>query len=635
MLIGVTGLLKNQVIQLTEAALTVGRDVSNALVINDLSVSRKHCVIKGDADGYLVTDLGSHNGTFVNDIPVQNRRLISGDRIKIGNSLFILHLPEPQETGDAEAESPWHQPDRPIEWTGDEMVTRADIKLHIEDVILSMSRDLSTLLRISEALVATRDLNQLQHDLLAHVFEVTPAERGAILLTGDSPGEFESFVLYRTGPPSHNFRVSRTLAAQVVNDGVAVLGNNIPGSVAPRRSESLVMSEAESVLGVPLRLFGKTKGLIYLDTTDRRVCFDESHLRIVAAIANIAVGILENAKYIERLENANRLLRAQSDVSNNMVGESPAMREVYNFVARAAPADVTVLLTGESGTGKELVAHAIHRNSSRARQPFVAINCAVLTEPLLESELFGHEKGAFTGAFARKKGKLEMAQGGTVFLDEIGEMHPALQAKLLRVLQEREFERVGGTQPIKADVRFVAATNRDLEEETKRGAFRKDLFYRLNVLALKMPPLRDRREDVLLLAQYFIAKYAEKCKRHITGFSQAARARLLNYDWPGNVRELENAIERAIVMSTTSQIMPEDLPEALLEKGDVADGDATAGFYPQVKEAKRQLVLRALAAADNDYQDAAKSLGVHPNNLHRLIRNLDLKGEVRKFNKTP
>ena len=224
------------------------------------------------------------------------------------------------------------------------------------------------------------------------------------------------------------------------------------------------------------------------------------------------------------------------------------MKEIFQFVARVAPSDSTVLIEGESGTGKELAARALHRNSHRASKPFMAINCAAIPETLLESDLFGHERGAFTGAAVMKKGRLEVADGGVVFLDEIGELAPTLQVKLLRVLQEREFERVGGTHPIKIDVRLIAATNKDLEEAVTKGEFRRDLYYRLNVVKLTMPALRERKEDIPMLTRHFVQKHAKRCKVKTKPVSREAMAALVNYEWPGNVRELENAIERALVM---------------------------------------------------------------------------------------
>ena len=333
---------------------------------------------------------------------------------------------------------------------------------------------------------------------------------------------------------------------------------------------------------------------------------------------------MENARQVELLENENRRLQDEINLEHDMVGESTRMREVFQFVGKVAPSEATVLIRGESGTGKELVARAIHTNSLRSAKPFVAINCAAITDTLLESELFGHEKGAFTGAFGQKKGKLESAESGTVFLDEIGELAPALQAKLLRVLQEREFERVGGTKSIKLDVRVIAATNKNLEEAVKNSSFRRDLFYRLNVVAVKMPALRERRDDIPLLASYFAAKHGGKSKRNVVGISPAARAILSNYDWPGNVRELENAIERAVVLGSTNVILPEDLPEELLEKP-ASSGASATRYHEGVLEAKKSLIQRAIEQAEGNYTEAAKLLGVHPNYLHRLLTNLNLR----------
>jgi len=379
-------------------------------------------------------------------------------------------------------------------------------------------------------------------------------------------------------------------------------------------------------------LFNKALGVLYLGTSNRAAGFDEDHLQLATAAASVAAVAFENARRAERLQNENLLLKDTLQLEQNMVGESARIRSVYQFIARVAPTDSTVLILGENGTGKELAARAIHQGSSRANQALVAINCASLSETLLESELFGHEKGAFTGAVAQKKGKLEIADGGTLFLDEVGELAPQLQAKLLRVLQEREFERVGGTRTIKTNIRLVAATNKNLEEAMRDGSFRQDLYYRLNVVQLTMPALRERLEDVPLLASYFIAKFSRQCKRHVSGVSEDARRRMMDYDWPGNVRELENAIERAVVLGSTDIILAEDLPESLTEN-EVTDHPKTAEhakYHEAINELKRRLIIDAVAQAGGNYTDAARALGVHPNYLHRLIRNLNLKSALKK-----
>jgi Nif-specific regulatory protein len=283
-----------------------------------------------------------------------------------------------------------------------------------------------------------------------------------------------------------------------------------------------------------------------------------------------------------------------------------------------------VLIEGESGTGKELVARAIHRNGPRSDHSFVAINCAALTETLLESELFGHEKGAFTGAICQKKGKIEIADKGTLFLDEISELALGMQAKLLRVLQEREFERVGGTKPLKVDVRLIAATNKSLSEAVEQGRFREDLYYRLNVVAISMPPLRERREDIPALAQSFLDKISRKTNTRRKDLSPEALSVLMQYEWPGNVRELENALERAVVLGPEDVVLAEDLPESVLESA-TPTPPSGAKFLGAIKENKKQLVLQALDQAHGHYVDAAKILGIHPNSLLRLIRNLGLK----------
>ena len=362
---------------------------------------------------------------------------------------------------------------------------------------------------------------------------------------------------------------------------------------------------------------------VYLDTTVSLDKFNKDHLQLVTAIGGIAAVAIENARQFEWLEKENERLLADVNIEHNMVGETGAMQRVYHFISKIAPTDATVLISGESGTGKELAARAIHRNSKRAQKPFVAVNCAALSESLLETELFGHERGAFTGAIAQKKGRLEIASGGTVFLDEIGELTPPLQVKLLRVLQEREFERVGGTLTIKVDVRVIAATNKNLDDAMASGEFRHDLYYRLNVVSLEMPPLRERREDIMLLASYFVEKYGAMCNRKLKGISTDARRYLLAYDWPGNVRELENTIERAVVLGTTEWILPEDLPEALLETDTAADKSKT-DYHEAVVQSKKEIILHAIERGPKQSHRSRSPAGNQPQLSTRLLRNLNL-----------
>jgi Nif-specific regulatory protein len=644
----VAGPLKGSTIPLQEDETSIGREPSNQISLLDAAVSRRHCVIRRKAGQFKIQDLDSRNSTFVNGVPVTERTLASGDEIKIGNSLLVFVLPEVEKAKNISTSVEFDKAlefDRSDAGGGSTIVLRkqdARYLRDLENIPLDKAaldnlkadsrtvRDLNALLRISKAVNSVRGLEALEKQVLESIFAVAPADRAAILLCEHGTDEWTSmFGWDRRAGPNQAVQVSRTIASRVLSDGVAMLCNDLPATESFSDTASIIERRICSVLAVPLEVFDRILGVIYLDSSNPDARFDENHLQLLTAIGSIAAAALETARRMESLEQENRRLQDEISLEHNMVGDSPRMRDVFQFIARVAPRDITVLIFGESGTGKELVARAIHRTSSRANKPCVAINCAALAENLLESELFGHEKGAFTGAIAQKKGKLEIAEGGTVFLDEIGELAPLLQAKLLRVLQEREFERVGGTRTIKLDVRLITATNRDLEEEVKRGRFREDLFYRLNVVSLRMPALRERREDIPLLASYFAAKFSQRSNRPVLGVSPHARTCLTNYDWPGNVRELENAIERAVVLGSSDLILPEDLPEAVLEKAESAGASMTA-FHDSLREAKKQLILNAFEQAQGSYTEAARLLGLHPNYLHRLIRNLNMKQLLRQ-----
>jgi DNA-binding NtrC family response regulator len=347
--------------------------------------------------------------------------------------------------------------------------------------------------------------------------------------------------------------------------------------------------------------------------------FDARHLDIVVRKA------LERRSLVE----TNRLLQDTLDSrTSEILGESQAIREAIAVARKAAAASSTVLLLGESGTGKEVFAHAIHRWSDRRERPLVVVNCVALSEHLLESELFGHEKGAFTGAHQAKKGKFELAHGGTVFLDEIGDMPPGLQAKLLRVLQDHNFERVGGTKPIRADLRVIAATNRDLDHAAKEGRFRQDLFYRLNVVRITLPPLRDRMEDLSVLVPHLVAKFAAETKKMVRGVSAQAMARLQAHAWPGNVRELANVIERAVVLCSGDHIQTDDLALPHLAHTPAAPLPTSAGngeFHSQVRASKQAIIRAALDRAGGNQTKAAELLGLQRTYLVKLLRELEIR----------
>ena len=628
-LVGIGGPLKGTVFSLPAGEVFIGRDSSNHIWAADPALSRRHCLVLSEGEEFSIRDLKSRNGTLVNGVPVEQQQHIQqGDQIYIGDSVLIFLL---REDG-------VHSERNPVEFLetaaleGSPLLLRAEDSLYLQPdkVVASLpptarrARDLNSLLKIATGIGGIRDQDSLQWQLLGLIFDVVPADRGAVLLC-DRPEEFTSTAAWdRIRGPGHPVRVSRTVVQRVLRERVGLMVRDVLSNEALRQVKTLSELKITSLLCVPLRVAGRVLGAIYLDSASPNTEFDEDHLQVMTAVAGIASLAFDNVRHWEKLRQENQELRAEIDVEHNMVGSSPAMRKVFEFIRRVAPTDSSVLIQGESGTGKELVAHALHRNSSRAERPFVAINCAAIAETLLESELFGHEKGAFTGAAAQKKGKVEVAEGGTLFLDEVGELAPGLQAKLLRVLQEREFERLGGTRPIPLNIRLVAATNRSLTEAVKAGTFRNDLYYRLNVVALDMPPLRERREDIPVLADYFIAKASRKCRTRSRPVSPEALACLMHYDWPGNVRELENALERALVLGSTDSILPDDLPEAVLEAGSTTAAP-TDKYHGSIKETKKQLILQALQQANGNYIEAAKALGMHPNSLLRLVRNLDLK----------
>jgi two-component system response regulator HydG len=337
---------------------------------------------------------------------------------------------------------------------------------------------------------------------------------------------------------------------------------------------------------------------------------------------------IERASEHAGLREENRALKehlqADYDIAN-IIGRSRPMKKLVEMMSMVAPSEATVLITGESGTGKELIARSLHFNSPRKDKPLVVVNCAAITETLLESELFGHEKGAFTGADKRREGRFMQADQGTIFLDEIAETSSTMQAKLLRVLQEREIQRVGGEETLEVDVRIVAATNRDLEKEVAEGNFREDLFYRLNVMPLNVPPLRERREDIPLLAQHFLKKFAEKNRKTIKGFVPLAMDMLLHYDWPGNVRELENAVERAVILATGEHITEGQLPMNITEPyGDLEKQPAQANQIldgtHSLEDIEKEAILAALAASDGNKAEAARRLGVTRKTLHNKLK---------------
>jgi transcriptional regulator with GAF, ATPase, and Fis domain len=616
-LLVISGSLTGTVQPLIDGQLSIGRDASSQLCLIDPALSRKHCTIQQTELQFELIDLDSHNGTFVNGIPIRCKTIAHGDTIRIGNSELVFLIQEGEVVTNSET--------RPADLAFPS--TPSTVRIAPPAVLPTfgievgrMARDLAALFRISNVINSIRDSELLQRELLCLIFEVIPAEEGAVvLLTGLDEETYAICTWNRQPQPdaASTIEIQRELIHRAIWERSAVFTSSA--------ADSSGVQDSHNVLCQPLVAVERTIGVIYLTSPHPAPPFREDHMHFLESVSRIAAVTLENILALDALRSENLRLKKQLNPTTRLVGESRQIRQMEEFVSKVAQSESTVLIRGESGTGKEVVARSIHQSSPRLESPFIAINCAAIPETLLESELFGHEKGAFTGAVGMRKGKLEAAEDGTLFLDEIGELAPPMQAKLLRVLQQREFERVGGTHSVPFKARVLAATNKNLEQAIKSGEFRQDLYYRLNVVSVTIPPLREHRDDIPLLALYFAAKYAEKSKRPFKGISREARTLLMNYSWPGNVRELENAIEHAIVLGLTEEILPEDLPNGILEEQSA--GLADARYHGVLNQSKKEMIGNALREAKGSYPEAARLLGIHPKYLHRLARNLGLKSE--------
>ncbi|MBI1762683.1 MAG: nif-specific transcriptional activator NifA [Acidobacteria bacterium] len=482
-------------------------------------------------------------------------------------------------------------------------------------------RRLTALLDVSQALGSTLDLREALEKALEILDRELGMRQGAIALLNEKAGESgELSIKYAHGMSEKEiqrgkYRLDEGITGRVVTTGKPVIVPQI--SKEPlflNRTKRTGGGQEDSFICVPIKDRRKTIGaLSILFPYKQNRSYDDS-VKLLTIIASMIAQSLRLAQMVEQekaqLTEENTLLKRELQQKydfRNIVGTSKEMRDVYEQVAQVAHSNTTVLIRGESGTGKELVAHAIHYNSPRSAKPFVKVNCAALPESLIEAELFGHEKGAFTGAIQRKRGRFELAEGGTLFLDEIGDLSPAMQVKLLRVLQEREFERVGGMETIKVNVRVITATNVDLEAAVQDGKFRSDLYYRLNVFSIYLPPLRERKTDVLLLADHFLEKYGRQNGKSIKRISTPAIDMLNSYHWPGNVRELENVIERATLVSDGNVIHGYHLPPTL-QTAEGSDTGTRLGLDQAVGAFEKEMIQDVLKTARGNRARAARML---------------------------
>ncbi len=480
---------------------------------------------------------------------------------------------------------------------------------------------------ISEIVTATIDLDNLLDVIIVTATKIMNAKASSLLLKDEKTGKLFFHIV--TGDKREEVKLyeldkGEGIAGWVAESGKPVLVTDVKED--PRwnkKISSAIGFDTNSIACAPLKVGEKILGVIEIIDRANGEVLSQEDLEMLIAFSEVAAAAILKAQIYTNVNKENERLKEELGEKFSIIGESPALKKVMGDASKVAHSSATVLITGESGTGKELIARFIHNTSPRKSHPYVAVNCGALTETLLESELFGYEKGSFTGADSQKAGLFEAAHGGTIFLDEIGETTPGMQVKLLRVLQEGAFNRVGGIHPIKVDVRVVAATNKDLEKLVDEKKFREDLFYRLNVVRIKMPSLAERKEDIPVLADHFIRQFQKANVGKAEKIGPAALEVLMRYNWPGNIRQLENAIERAVIMGSGGEIKPTDLPQEILQ---IKEGPITVGL--PLKDAqdnfKREFIRRTLASVGGSKTKAAAALDIQRTYLSRLIKELEI-----------
>jgi transcriptional regulator with GAF, ATPase, and Fis domain len=598
---------------------TLGKGLGNDIAIQGPGVAENHAQIVFDGRDFLLEEVDRDADMAINGKKKRRARLVHGDRLQLGTaevgfSIFAEAVATPKDDDDA-SEPPAGGP-------------------------RSISAELAgvrKLFSFSEKLIGRRDVDALLETMLDDVIDLTHADKGFLLLiegaeahaaesAGDAGAkgrpEGERRLAVRA---ARNVRkeaitdihggISDSIVRQVIESSRAVIVSDALADTTFGRSDSVIAMKLSSVMCAPLLSQGQVIGALYVGNDKIKHLFDRTQLELLSIFASQASLLLQNAMLLNalRADKAKLVAELHDKRFGEIIGACPSMLEVFRKLQKVATTDISVLITGETGTGKELIAKEIHRRSPRQSGPFVTINCGAIPENLIESELFGHVRGAFTGAIASRPGKFQIADKGTLFLDEIGELPLNLQVKLLRALQERVVFRVGDSKPEKVDIRIVAATNRNLDEEIRVGNFREDLYYRLNVINIWLPPLRDRGDDVLIIAKVLLSKYADELVSQVKGFSPGALAAVKKYAWPGNIRQLENRIKKALVLCEKTLLSAEDL-----DLGPAAE----VPIMPLEKakeDFQRRYVLEALERNNGNRTQTARDLGVDPRTIFRYL----------------
>ena len=568
---------------------SIGRGGGNDVVVPAEGLAEYHAQVVFDGKEFTLSEVDRKGELRINGKKKRRGKLMHGDRVTVGTvelqfSIFdeTAGLDSADTLGDLEAELAGLR------------------KLH----------------EFSERLMRSSSLDEQLEALMDAIIEVTHAARGFLILLSDGePRVTVARNLQKQNLPAGVQQLSDSILQKVIESRKPLIVSDALHDTQFKTAESVMNLQLASVMCAPLIAQGQLLGVLYVGNNDIRALFEDQSLDVLTIFAGQASLILQNALLLDQLKTDRDHLAEQLEDKRfgDIIGTCPTLLEVFHKVEKVASTNINVLVTGETGTGKELIARELHRRSPRVDGPFVVVNCGAIPENLMESELFGHVRGAFTGAIATRNGKFQTADGGTLFLDEIGEMPVALQVKLLRALQEKIVMKVGDTKPEPVDIRVVAATNRDLEDEIKKANFREDLYYRLNVVQLHLPPLRERGDDVVVLAKFLLQKYSEEFGARVKGFTPNALIALRKYDWPGNVRQLENRIKKAIVLCDKTLIGPEDMdlfPEALKPISTLAQAR---------EDFQRRYILEVLERNNGNRTKTARDLGVDPRTIFRYL----------------
>lgn len=574
---------------------TIGRELGNDVHVPDSSVVDHHAQVVFNGRDFQLEELDRTAEITINGKRKRRARLVHGDRIALGRAQlgFSMFSELPA--------TPSHPTAGGVAPDGMSWVRR----LHA----------------FSERLMTSRDIDSVLEALLDDIIEVTGAGRGVVLLVdpeggeGDVPRVRASRNVQREVIQDPSGQISDSIVRQVIESRRPVIVSDALTDTTFGKSESVVALKLSSVMCVPLLSQGDVIGALYVGNDEVKHLFERAQLDVLTIFAGQASLILQNAILLSALRADKEKLSAELKDKRfgEIIGACPSMQEVFRKLQKVAGTDISVLITGETGTGKELIARELHRRSNRAQGPFVTVNCGAIPENLMESEMFGHVKGAFTGAIASRPGKFQQADGGTLFLDEIGELTLQLQVKLLRAIQEHVVYRVGDNRPEKCDIRILAATNRELEEMIRTGGFREDLYYRLNVVNLWLPPLRERGDDLFIIARALLSKHADELRSAVRGYSPQALAAIRKYSWPGNIRQLENRIKKALVLCDQTLLSPEDLD---------LGPEAQQPILPLEKakeDFQRRYVLDVLERNNGNRTQTARDLGVDPRTIFRYL----------------